>query len=246
MLPIKAVLFDLDDTLWPVLPVITRAEALLYDWLQQHAPAVAARFSIEELRTQRQQLMANDPIYQIDLSALRHRALCNALESVGDDIAKVDQAMQVFTAARNDVALFADVRPTLEWLHHRVPLGVISNGTADLHTIGLAQYFDTIVSAPRVGCAKPGAAIFHLACDALRIDPRHALYIGDDPLLDVAAAQRVGMRTIWIDRFARKLPLSIRPDAQLQSLNELPSWLQQHEYLSQPNTSSATASPNAS
>ena len=198
MLPIKAVLFDLDDTFWPVFPVITRAETVLYDWLRLHAPAVAARFSIEQLRTQRQQLMANNPTYQIDLSALRHRALCNALESVGDDTAKVDQAMEVFTAARNDVTLFSDVLPTLELLHQRIPLGVISNGTADLHAIGLAHYFDTIVSAPRVGCAKPGAAIFHLACDALQIDPRHALYVGDDPLLDVAAAQRVGMRTIWI------------------------------------------------
>jgi putative hydrolase of the HAD superfamily len=36
---VKAVLFDLDDTLWPIVPVIARAEQLLFDWLRQNAPA---------------------------------------------------------------------------------------------------------------------------------------------------------------------------------------------------------------
>ena len=36
------VAFDLDDTLWAIEPVLVRAEGLLYDWLRQHAPAVAA------------------------------------------------------------------------------------------------------------------------------------------------------------------------------------------------------------
>ena len=42
----KAVLFDLDDTLWPIVPVIRAAETILYTWLQQHAPRVADRFTI--------------------------------------------------------------------------------------------------------------------------------------------------------------------------------------------------------
>lgn len=31
--PPKAILFDLDDTLWPIAPVIAAAETLLHDWL---------------------------------------------------------------------------------------------------------------------------------------------------------------------------------------------------------------------
>jgi putative hydrolase of the HAD superfamily len=225
MMPIQAVLFDLDDTLWPILPVIARAETVLHDWLAIHAPAVAERFSIDQLRTQRLKLMAVDPRYQIDLQALRQQALHDAFLSVGADVGKVAQAMQVFAAARNEVTLFADVLPTLEWLQPRVPLGAISNGTADLQAIGLADYFDVILSAPRVGCAKPGAAIFHLACDALHIEPAQALYIGDDPLLDIRAAQQVGMQTMWLNRFGRPALSHVHPDAVCQTLHGLPRWL---------------------
>ena len=50
---IRAVLFDLDDTLWPIVPVILRAEALMHDWLSQHAPKVTERYSIAALRARR-------------------------------------------------------------------------------------------------------------------------------------------------------------------------------------------------
>ncbi len=223
--PIKAVLFDLDDTLWPIVPVITRAEIVLHDWLAEHAPAVAGRFSIDSLRLQRQKLRAVDPRYQIDLAALRHAALCQAFASSGEDVAKVDRAMAVFAAARNAVTPFDDVLPVLERLRQRLMLGAVSNGTADLEVIGLAHYFQATLSAPRLGCAKPGTAIFHLACDALGVAPGEALYVGDDPVLDIEGAQRAGLQTMWINRFSAALPPHIRPDGHCTTLDELEQWL---------------------
>jgi len=223
--PIKAVLFDLDDTLWPILPVIARAEIVLHDWLAEHAPAVAERFSIDTLRQQRQKLMAVDPRYQIDLWALRHAALSRAFASTGEDVAKVDHAMTVFSAARNAVEPFDDVRPALARLRRQVVLGTVTNGTADLEVIGLAHYFQASLAAPRLGCAKPGAAIFHLACEALGVAPAQALYVGDDPHLDIEGAQRAGLQTMWIDRFGRELPSHIVPDGRCTTLHELEHWL---------------------
>jgi FMN hydrolase / 5-amino-6-(5-phospho-D-ribitylamino)uracil phosphatase len=226
-LPIKAVLFDLDDTLWPVLPVITRAESVLHDWLAAHAPAVAQQFSIDMLRQQRRELMAVDPRYQIDLWALRHAALCQAFASVGEDVAKVEDAMTAFAAARNAVTLFDDVLPVLERLRQsrQFKLAAVTNGTADLDVIGIAHYFHASLSAPRLGCAKPGAAIFHVACDALGVTPAEALYVGDDPHLDIEGAQRAGLRAMWINRFDRILPPHIRPDGHCTTLRALEPWL---------------------
>lgn len=223
--PIKAVLFDLDDTLWSIMPVITQAEIVLHDWLAAHAPAVAERFSIDVLRQQRIKLMASDPRYQIDLWALRHAALCRAFASAGEELAKVDQAMAVFSAARNAVTPFDDVHPVLTQLREQVLLGTVTNGTADLQVIGLAHYFQATLSAPRLGCAKPGAAIFHLACDALGVAPAQALYVGDDPRLDVEGAQRAGLQTMWINRFGRELPPHVVPDAHCTDLHQLRQWL---------------------
>lgn len=229
--PIKAVLFDLDDTLWPIMPVIARAEIVLHDWLAQHAPAVAERFSIDALRRQRIKLMAVDPRYQIDLWALRHAALCRAFAKAGEDVAKVEQAMVVFSAARNAVTPFDDVAPVLARLQGRFALGAVTNGTADLEVIGLAHHFQVSLSAPRLGCAKPGAAIFVLACEALGVPPAHALYVGDDPYLDVEGAQRAGLQTMWIDRFGRELPPHVVPDGRCTSLHELEQWLDQRVVL---------------
>ncbi len=226
---IKAVLFDLDDTLWPIVPVIKRAEILLYDWLRVHAPAVAQRVTIESMRERRQALMATDPVYQLDLHALRHAVLTEAFSSSGLDIAMVDHAMEVFSRARNDVTPFADVLPTLVRLQGRVALGSISNGVADLHAIGIAHFFQASVAAHRFGYAKPNAAIFHAACDALRVAPCEAAYIGDDPLLDVEGAQRAGLHGIWMNRLEldseRTLPMHVRPDAIFTTLHELEQWL---------------------
>ncbi|HJV81235.1 HAD family hydrolase [Noviherbaspirillum sp.] len=226
---IKAVLFDLDDTLWPIVPVIKRAENVLYDWLTVHAPAVAQSVTIESMRERRQALMASDPVYQLDLRRLRHAVLLEAFIGAGLDPAMVDQAMDVFSRARNEVTPFEDVLPTLGSLRNRVALGSVSNGVADLQAIGIAHFFQVSVAAHRFGCAKPDAAIFHAACDALGVLPEEAAYIGDDPLLDVEGAQRAGLQGVWMNRLelkpVRVLPDHVRPDATCTSLYELDQWL---------------------
>jgi FMN hydrolase / 5-amino-6-(5-phospho-D-ribitylamino)uracil phosphatase len=225
---IKAVLFDLDDTLWPIVPVIKRAEQILHAWLQTHVPRVAAQFTIEKMRARRQELMATDPIYQIDLRKLRHAGLMEAFIAVGEDTTLVDAAMTVFSRARNEVTPFDDVLPVLTRLRERLALGSISNGVADLDVIGLGHLFQASVAAHSLGCAKPDAAIFHAACDALGVAPHEALYVGDDPLLDVEGAQKAGLLAAWINRPElplREMPPQISPDAICTSLHALEQWL---------------------
>lgn len=229
MPPIRAVLFDLDDTLWPIVPVIKRAEDLLYAWLAENAPAVAQRVSIESMRARRQELMAVDPVYQLDLRKLRHAVLTEAFLDTGEDLAKVDKAMAVFSRARNEVTPFDDVIPTLESLRGRIAMGSVSNGVADLHAIGMAHYFQASVAAHHFGFAKPDAAIFHAACDALGVAPHEAVYVGDDPLLDVEGAQKAGLQAVWVTRQdispQRTLPEHVRPELACTNLHELHHWL---------------------
>jgi FMN hydrolase / 5-amino-6-(5-phospho-D-ribitylamino)uracil phosphatase len=226
---IKAVLFDLDNTLWPIVPVIMRAETVLFDWLKIHAPGVTNRFTIESLRERRMALLAANPHYAIDLRVLRHVALVEAFGQSREDIGKVDMAMDIFSTARNAVTLFNDVHPTLMNLKNRFMLGSISNGAADLNTIGLAHYFQISVAAHSFGSAKPDPAIFQAACDALSVAPHHAVYVGDDPLLDVEGAQKAGLQAVWMNRSELEaqciLPDHVEPDAICTTLYELDQWL---------------------
>ena len=69
---IKAISLDLDDTLWPILPTIERAEKMLHDWMVDHAPMAAALFSSPAaLREIRDHMATNRPELKHDLSAVR-------------------------------------------------------------------------------------------------------------------------------------------------------------------------------
>ena len=223
--PVKAVLFDLDDTLWPIVPVIVRAEADLFDWLAVHAPEVARDHSITSLRERRIALLASEPRYRIDLVSLRHAGLTEAFRHSGADLALVDKAIAVFNASRNAVTPYDDVLPGLLKLGGHVALGSISNGSADLDAIGLSEHFRVSISAREFGTAKPDPAIFHAACSALQVSPAEAVYVGDDPLLDIEGAQQAGMRAVWMNRFERQLPPHITPDATCVTLWQLEHWL---------------------
>jgi len=223
----KAVLFDLDDTLWPIAPVILEAEQILFAWLREHAPRVAQQFTIETLRQARLELLARQPEFQLDLGALRRAGLIAAFEQAGEDASKVELAMTEFFAARNAVIPYDDVLPGLLRLKGRVRIGSVTNGNADLQTIGLARHFDASVAAPTFGVAKPDPRIFLEACRLLDVAPQDAVYVGDDLLLDVQGAQRAGLRAVWMNRVGKvnDMPEQVRPDGEVHDLDGLLDWL---------------------
>ncbi|WAW09240.1 HAD family hydrolase [Oxalobacter vibrioformis] len=222
---IKAVLFDLDDTLWAIDPVIARAEQVLFEWLKRHTPAVASDSFIETFRTRQKRLIEQHPRYGYALWELRHACLVEAFEEAGIKSTAADDAMQVFSRARNDVHLYDDVIPALASLGHRYMIGSISNGAADLEHIGIAHHFRISLVASAFGRPKPEPAIFHAACDALEIHPGQAVYVGDDAENDVAGAMRAGMKTAWMKRPdlvpKKALPENVRPDIIVHSLGDL-------------------------
>jgi putative hydrolase of the HAD superfamily len=223
----KAILFDLDDTLWPIAPVILQAEQSLHQWLKDNAPRVSDRFSIDHLRQARLALLATQPEFHLDLGALRRAGLVSAFEEAGEDSDKVEQAMIHFFAARNAVVPYDDVLPGLLRLKGRVKIGSVSNGNADLQAIGLAHHFAVSVAAHQLGRAKPDPEIFLAACRELGVAPAEAVYVGDDVLLDVRGAQQAGLRAVWLNRTASRKHLehAVVPDAICADFDELLDWL---------------------
>jgi putative hydrolase of the HAD superfamily len=225
----KAILFDLDDTLWPIGPVIAEAELALHAWLAEHAPKVAREFTIEQLRERRMALLAEKPEHHLDLIGLRRAALEAAFNHVGEDLARLDGAITLFTAARNTVNLYHDVLPGLQRLAEKVTLGSISNGNADLEVIGLAHHFKVSLAASRFGKAKPDPGIFLAACEALGVAPHETVYVGDDLRLDVEGAQKAGLKAVWMNRTGSTahVEAGIVPDAICRDVGELIAWLEQ-------------------
>lgn len=193
--------FDLDNTLWPVDTVIARAEAASWAWLSATAPDVVARTGVDALRAQRNALLRQNPAYLNNLTALRRDVMAAAIAAAGhgDAVARelAQRALEVFLEHRNRVEFFPGATAALERLAGRYRLAALSNGNADLARIGVAHLFDVVLSAEKVGHAKPHPAMFERALAQGRASAARALHIGDHPEQDVLAAQAAGLTAIW-------------------------------------------------
>lgn len=208
---IRAVAFDLDDTLWDVGPVIVRAEERLQEWLREHCPRIAERVSVEEMRAARERLARSEPHNAHDFTYLRLTALAAHARECGYAEEVAERAFRVFFAARNELQPYTDVQPALERLRRRYTLASLSNGNADLELIGLAPLFSLSLNARQIGAAKPHPRCFQQLARDLRLEPQSILYVGDDPLLDVDAARAAGLRTAWMNRGLAPWPSHLEP-----------------------------------
>lgn len=209
----RVISLDLDDTLWPVAPVIAAAEAALYQWLQERYPRTMHGHNINTLRALRAKMAAQFPEQSHDLTFLRRRALAAQFAGAGYAESACEEALEVFLAARNRVEFFDDVRPALERLRTRYRLFALSNGNADLQRCGLGEFFDGHVSAIGAGAAKPDARIFAALRDMAGVPADQILHVGDDPITDVVGARQAGMQTVWLNRDARSWPVALAPPA---------------------------------
>ena len=230
---VKAVTLDLDDTLWPVWPAIERAEKALEHWLQQHAPMTAVLFANASVRDEiRSHLVGTRPELKHNLSALRRESIRMALHRSKENPLLAEQAFDVFFAERNRVVLFGDAMLALAFLAARFPVVALSNGNADIKTIGIAPYFRASISAQGFGVAKPDARIFHAAAGAVDVSPEHVLHIGDDPGLDVLGALNAGMQTVWLNRPDHAWMHDSTPHLSVTSLKQLCDYMEADQQLS--------------
>src|SRR5688500_7632252 len=80
---VSAVCFDLDNTLWDVEPVLSRADRILTDWLEARYPRIPERFPAAEVLQVRAALLREEPHQAHDLSYLRRETLARCALAVG-------------------------------------------------------------------------------------------------------------------------------------------------------------------
>jgi len=208
---IRAICFDLDNTLWDVVPVLERAERILSEWLRLRYPRIPQRFDAAAILEVRASLLREQPRQSHDLSWLRRETLARLAEAVGYERDIAHEAFATWHAARNECVPFVDVIPALEKLGPRFRLATLSNGNADLGTIGIAHHFEVRLHAAALGCAKPDVRAYEALAAALTLNPAEILFVGDEPQADVTGPRNAGMQTVWVNRGASAWPEEIAP-----------------------------------
>src|ERR1700722_13668161 len=87
---------DLDDTLWPVAPVIAAAENALLAWLRTRYPRAVSGHDVESLRVLRAAVNERFPEHGHDLTFLRHRALKDLFGAAGHAESLADEGLGGF------------------------------------------------------------------------------------------------------------------------------------------------------
>ena len=105
-------------------------------------------------------------------------------------------------------------------------LGIVSNFPKILpdlcRKLGIADYFDFIITSEEVGISKPDPRILHIALEQAQVKPEEAIYVGDHPF-DIICAKKVPMPIIWFNKDNDPLPdgFTTYPDLHISALPEL-------------------------
>ncbi|MGB5440637.1 MAG: HAD-IA family hydrolase [Gammaproteobacteria bacterium] len=223
---IRALTFDLDDTLWDNRPVLMAAERSLYDWLGLHYPRITSRYSPEDMLKLRQHLLQRQPELHNDVTTLRKASLRIAAETAGYDQGLVEPAFAVFLEARHRVTLYSDVAPALQRLRHAgYCLGSLTNGNADVQRLGLEQLFDFSLTAASTGKAKPHPRMFEEACRRAQVNTAELAHVGDEADTDLAGARNAGVTAIWMNRHGQSADPGAAQHPEIHNMAELLSLL---------------------
>lgn len=212
---IRAVLFDLDDTLFDHQGCAREALAAVRASHEgfRAMPAEAlerahARF-LEELHGQ--VMLGRVPLEVARVERFR-RLLGAAGVAAGDDLAAglASTYREAYRTARRAVAGAAAL---LAAVKRRARVGIVSNNLLDeqqdkLRTCGLDAFVDALVVSEEAQVSKPHPAIFELALDRLRAQPAEAVMIGDSWQADIAGARAAGIHAIWFNPAGAPAPES--------------------------------------
>lgn len=227
---IRALLFDLDDTLYGYAPSNAAGLSAAHGVIDDALGVPIARF--QEAHDRARGMFAE----RLRGQAASHNRMLffkqMILELGGPGRSALAVALfDIYWRAFFDAMQAApDAVSVLEQLAAEFKLAVVSNHTTDiqlrkLDRLGLDPFFSAIVTSEEVGVEKPSPVIYRHALLLLGATAAEAVMIGDDPERDIAGARAVGIRTIRTAEFEDRETGDVGPDRVIERLNELPSVL---------------------
>lgn len=206
MVVIKAVGFDLDGTLYPgKLMYLFSADLALRHPALLSAYGKARRALHAEARLDMAAAAAAAPDPSRPFRA-RQAALIAASLGIGEAEAAraVDQVIYAAMAERfRFIKPFSGVLPCIEALRKSgLRLGLLSDLPPPRKTelLGLEGRFDTLLCSEDSGALKPSRKPFLALAEALGVEPRSILYVGNKREFDIEGARAAGMMSALMGR----------------------------------------------
>ncbi len=189
----KAVIFDLDDTLYPEIEYVQSGFKAVANYLQEKTGRNADNLYLELMEILQQE--GRGKIFDILLKRL------NAHSPI-----LVKLLVYIYRSHNPQIKLYDDVIETFAVLRsHSIRLGVLTDGMGSVQckkiaALGLDNMVAAILCTDVVGsdCWKPSPIPFQIALDLLEAKPDEATYVGDNVQKDFAGPNALGMKTIQV------------------------------------------------
>lgn len=219
---IKAVLFDLDDT--------------LYDEMQ----FVKGGFKAVSIYVSKRCGINQGMLYKALVDVLkkegRGRTFDITLQKFGLYKKElIPKLVQVYRKHKPKLSLYPRASVVLSELKKSHKLGLITDGNEQVQrrkvqALGVKDFFDVLIFTNHYGVEKqkPDPFPYQRAIKMLRVKPVEAVYVGDDPYKDFIGAKKVGIRTIRILRGKYKdvrLSPTLEAEHEIDGLEEISSFI---------------------
>lgn len=201
---INHIFFDLDHTLWDFDKNSEHAFATIFadllpeinidEFIKRYAPINQACWKLYQ----------NNLITHQELRYQRLKQSFDALNIAVAD-ALIDKISDDYIAhLPNSNHLFEGCVETLEYLHKKYKLHIITNGFAEvqfkkLNNSGIYHFFDTVTNSEMAGVKKPHSGIFEHALNNAGAIKEESIMIGDCLDADIGGAKNFGMESIFFN-----------------------------------------------
>jgi len=215
---IKAILFDLDNTLIDFMKMKKTAVNAAMDAM------IAAGVNLNKEE-------ANKLLYELyDQYGIEHQQIFQeflAKTQKGVDYKILAAGVVAYRKARTVMAeSYPGVMPTLLKLKQRgLKLAIVSDAPilqawTRLTEMKIQDFFDVVITFDDTGKRKPDAKPFKKALEQLNFKPEEVLHVGDWPEKDIAGAKAVGIKTVFA-KYGATRPATVKADYELEKIEDL-------------------------
>ncbi|MES2813077.1 MAG: YjjG family noncanonical pyrimidine nucleotidase [Bacteroidota bacterium] len=223
---IKHIFFDLDHTLWDFDRNSEKAFELIFKEVLPQVNMTAFISIYAPINQACWKLYQNNLISHQELRYKRLKETFVELNvEVSDDL--IDKISEDYILhLPNSNHLFEGCVETLEYLHKKYKLHIITNGFAEvqfkkLNNSGIHHFFDTVTNSEMAGVKKPHKGIFEHALSVAESSKNESIMIGDCLDADIGGALNFGMDALFFNPNATEVEKHIKQITNLVELKNI-------------------------
>ena len=225
---LKAIFFDIDDTLFSTTDFADRARRGAVDGMRRCGLRLPADHILRELTEVIAEFSSN---YEHHYEKLLLR-LPEEAQGLNPAILVAAAVVAYHETKSKELAPFPDVAAAFPRLAKAgLTLGIITSGLTvkqaeKLVRLGLLAHLapNGIFISEQLGISKPNPKLWQWACRTMKLKPIDCAYVGDHPVHDVEPVKKLGMKAILNRRGVGKyesVPARVAPDHEIRSFDGL-------------------------